>query len=390
MGAIGGLIGLGGGVSGTGIGAANAASISNPVTPTQIQNAYTWQQAAQGQQQDLLNALQAQNGLSNQNQVYGQLQGVASGAVNPAQAQFNQNTAANVANQAALMAGQRGASSNVGLMARQIGQNQGALQQQAVGQEASQQAQNQIAAIGQAGQLATTQVGQQIGQTNANVGTQQAEQANLLGAQGQFNQASAQSQQSVNQLTGTAMGNQAQAIFPRLADGGTVPSAQPAQKSYNNMIPGYNTYQAASNVYKGVSAFGKFLNNMISPTPPANPVPTPSPTVEQSGAPQDIESDEAGEVGAADAGTAAAAPDAVAEAAAFAAYGGDIGSKLKKGGHVPGKAKVKGNSYKNDNVKALLSPGEGVIDRETMQDPGPHGQAARALIAAINAKKGGK
>jgi hypothetical protein len=198
MGAIGGLIGLSGGAAGSGFAAPQQAQLTAPTNTGQIGTAYTGTQGAMTGQQALLQALQAQNGLGNQAQVYGQLQGIASGTVNPAQAQFAKNTAQNVGNQAALMAGQRGASQNVGLIARQAAQQGAGIQQQAVGQEAAQQAQNQIAAIGQAGQLATTQAGQQIGQTNANVSAQQAEQQNLLQALQGYNTNQVQSQASVN------------------------------------------------------------------------------------------------------------------------------------------------------------------------------------------------
>ena len=70
--------------------------------------------------------------------------------------------------------------------------------------------------------------------------------------------------------------------------------------------------------------------------------------------------------------------------------GGNVGSKLKSGGAVPGKAKVKGNSPKNDTIKARLSPGEGVIDRETMNHPGQVGNAARFVMAYVNNKKKAK
>lgn len=222
MGAIGGMLGLSGGANGTGFATPTGANIVNPTNQTQINQAYNGTQDSLASQQALLAALQGQNGLGNQSQVYNQLQGVASGAVNPAQAQFNQNTAANVANQAALMAGQRGASSNVGLIARQAAQQGGALQQQAAGQEATQQAQNQINAIGQAGQLATTQAGQQIGQTNALTQAQQAQQNALLAAQQGVNQANVSSQASINtgntQLANTEMGAQQQ-MFGGAAQG---------------------------------------------------------------------------------------------------------------------------------------------------------------------------
>ncbi len=43
--------------------------------------------------------------------------------------------------------------------------------------------------------------------------------------------------------------------------------------------------------------------------------------------------------------------------------------KLSEGGKVPGAAKVKGDSESNDNVPALLSPGEVVIPRTAVKDP---------------------
>src|ERR1700679_261280 len=113
---ISGLVGTAGGFKGTGVSGPNTA-----VSQGQIDQSYQ-----QNQQ-----ALQGQNGLGNQSQVYGQLQGVANGTgPNPAQAQLAQATGANTANQAALMAGQRGSAANVGLLARQAAQ-QGAANQQA-------------------------------------------------------------------------------------------------------------------------------------------------------------------------------------------------------------------------------------------------------------------
>ena len=142
MGAVGGLIGINGGNSGTGF------STPSGTNAAQLQTAYTGNQNALTSQQNLLNALQQQNGLGNQTNVYNQLQGVASGqGPNPAQAMLNQETGQNVANQAALMAGQRGASQNVGLMARQAAQQGANLQQQAVGQGASMQAQQGLNAL---------------------------------------------------------------------------------------------------------------------------------------------------------------------------------------------------------------------------------------------------
>lgn len=99
----------------------------------------------------------------------GQLQGVANGTgPNPAQAMLAQQTGANVANQGALMAGQRGASQNVGLLAREAANQGAATQQQAVGQAASLQSQQQLNALGAIGQQYQNAANANISQQNAN------------------------------------------------------------------------------------------------------------------------------------------------------------------------------------------------------------------------------
>ncbi len=176
------------------------------VNQQQLNTAYDQTQAGIKQQQDFVNALGQQGGLANQSSVFNQqqglanqLQGVANGTgPNPALAQLNQQTGRNVANQAALMAGQRGAGQNVGLMARQAAQNGANLQQQAVGQGATLQAQQQLAAMQQLqgqqanmGNMANTQVGQQqTGLSNLN-DAQLRQQQNLLGLQANVNSANA-------------------------------------------------------------------------------------------------------------------------------------------------------------------------------------------------------
>ena len=237
MGAIGGMLGTAGGAAGTGFARPEAENIVNPVTADQLSQANTGVQGSLGNQQALLQALQGQNGIGNQSQVYNQLQGIANGTgPNPALAQLNNTTGQNVANQAALMAGQRGASSNVGLMARQAGQVGGNLQQQAVGQGAALQAQQQMNAINSAGGIAGQQVNNQVGQTNANTSAQQAYQQNLLNAQGQYNASKVGMQSNINnvngQLANTMLGAQQQLIGGAMqgagmammaADGGEVP-----------------------------------------------------------------------------------------------------------------------------------------------------------------------
>lgn len=233
---------------------AQAAPIAQGVNTNQTGSAYQGVQGSLNDQAAFVNAVAGQNGLGNQSQAlssmqglggqmaanngagnqastYGQMQGLANqlgvqaqgGGPNPALAQLNQTTGQNIANQAAMAASQRGAASNVGLMARQAGQQGAATQQQAVGQAAVMRSQQQLAAEqalaqqqGQMAGVANTQVGQQQNQ-QANVANlagqqvsqqsgainnygqaQQGEQANLLNAMGQYNNSSVGMQSNMN------------------------------------------------------------------------------------------------------------------------------------------------------------------------------------------------
>lgn len=51
---------------------------------------------------------------------------------------------------------------------------------------------------------------------------------------------------------------------------------------------------------------------------------------------------------------------------------------MQKGGHVPGRAQVAGDSPRNDTVHAQLSPGEAVIPRSVVQQ---NPQAVHQLLA---------
>lgn len=203
MGSVSGLLGVGGGFQGTGIDAARKADMTSPIENGQIATAYGGTQNSLQSQQALLQALQSQQGLQNQNQVYNQTQGVINGTgPNPAQTMLNQATGQNVQNQAALMAGQRGASQNVGLIARQAAQQGSQIQQQAAGQAANMQAQQSLNAIGQAGSIAGNQVANQIGQTNANTQANQAQHQALMNAQLGVNSNNTGMQSNINNING--------------------------------------------------------------------------------------------------------------------------------------------------------------------------------------------
>lgn len=415
MGAIGGMLGLNGGVSGTGMPAPSGIPLLQGTDPTQINSAYAGAQSSLRSQQALLEALQAQNGIGNQSQVYGQLQGVVNGTgPNPAQAMLNQATGQNVANQAALMAGQRGASANAGLMARQAAQQGAGIQQNAVGQAATLQANQALGALGAAGNMANQQVANQIGATTANTQAHQSEQQILQNALAQQNNANVNMQGNLNNtntqladrgmqgqqgMIGGLLGGLGSAIG--MAEGGVTPEGP--QSSFGRFLQGWagsgtsapisgasipmvQASPGAQSLQNGMSGFvqgvGKAMKGSGSVEGYSMPefggqFSTPAPTL---GMNTNLS------------GPAVAAPAPAYSLGVSTAFarGGNVGSQLKSGGNVPGTAQVAGNSTRNDTVKALLSPGELVVDRETMKDPGPMGQTARLLAAAIEAKKRGK
>lgn len=346
-----GLGGQGGAWQASGPGGQGTTAIQNPVTAEQTQ-------AALAQQQNFLNQSAAQNGLGNQSQVYNQMQGLvpqlqdlANGTgPNPAQAQLAQATAQNVAQTAALQGGQRGGNANVGMLARQIGQQGANTQQQAAGQAATLGAQQQLAGIGalqnqQAalGSLAGNQVAQQqsglqqyAGNTLAGIGQQNqsnvAQQSNLnsTNAEIQAKQAAAG-----NGLLGGALGALGTAVAGPLGSllGGSL--GEGVTKALSPVAP-----QKAPGLARGgqVSGLSEYLGGMDD---------TPA-----------------------------------------MATGGKVNKDMRTGGKVPGKPKVGGtkDSYKNDTVPAKLSPGEIVLPRSVTKSEDPAGNAAK-FVAAVLAKQ---
>jgi hypothetical protein len=452
MGAIGGMLGLGGGASGTGFNAPSGVALYNPAGQANLSGAQTGVNNSMAQQQALLQALQSQNALANQNQVYGQLQGIAAGTgPNPAQTMLNQATGQNVANQAALMAGQRGANANVGLIARQAAQQGAQTQQQAAGQAASLQAQQSLNAIGQAGGMANTQAGNLVGQTNANTQAQQAEQAALLQAQNAYNQAQVGMQSSVNagntQLANTGMqgqqgliGGLMNGIGAMFADGGSVGN-MPGVTDPNSLDSEVNATAtqpvAPAAPTQPMSKFGKFIKGSFGGVNmsggQSSGVATTGPGALQQGmsslvsglgrafksdpnAPistsdNDITGGSSMAGGPADTMGAPAADSGIADVA-FAAKGGKVPAMVSPGEQylkpqeakavadgkaspkqvgkiIPGKPKFKGNNYANDVVPANLDEGGVVIPNSVMQSKNPAEGAAR-FVRAVMAKKGMK
>lgn len=381
MGSIGGLMGLGGGTGGTGFNASSSGT--NP--------------------QQLAAALQAAQGaVGNQQQVYGQLQNVAAGqGPNPAQAMLNQATGQNVQNQAALQAGQRGAAANVGLMARNAGLQGANIQQQAAGQGATMQAQQALNALNSAGGVASGITAAQQNEQNILQGANTASQ----NIQGNLANTTMQGQQAMlgglmqgigsgaSAISGKAYGGEVQ----NFDDGGDVDAAPddssqdiaPVQQQQSQMsdpmdqIVNESNMQSAQNPVGPQSQFGQALNNQAQGQMPQYATSNPGSQALQSGMASMISGGKSSSGG----GGSGGGLGGLMSLAAMMAKGGNVGDRLKSGGHVPGEAKQKGNSYKNDTVKALLSPGEVVIPKSVMESSDPARGAAEFVQAVMSKKR---
>ncbi len=454
MGALGGPLGLSGGAAGTGFDAPSNANIQGTISAPQVGQAYDQSQNSLQQQQALLNALQGQGGLQKQNEVYNQsqglagqmanangvqnlsnaiggLQGVANGTgPNPAIAALNQATGQNVANQAALMAGQRGAGANVGLIARQAAMQGANTQQQAAGQAATMQAQQSLNALGQIGGLSSNQVAQQqaqqqalsgmantqaanqIGQTGANVTANQAQYGNAANAMNALNQNQVAMQGNINSNNAALANTQLQAghaiggsmmnsaggmmsMIPMGAEGGeVVGEEQPLQPQ---------PMQQPLQPQGAASSFGQFLTGVTSGSAPS--VPGAGSVTDAAAGTWAQGSNKGGGGGSSGGGGGMSSMmgkmggggggmskgglvDVMVspgekivspEKAQSVAKGGKVDGKK-----VPGKAEAKGDSLKNDKVHAKLEPGTIVVKR-TRADNDPEG-----FVRAVLAKRGRK
>lgn len=366
---------LGGSTNNSGF-QAQGANILQPTTVDQANAAYAQSQNALAQQQQLAQALAGQNGIGNQSSVFNQLQGVANGTgPNPAAAQLAQATGANTANQAALMAGQRGAGANVGLLARQAAQQGAANQQNAIGQAATLQANQSLGALGQLGGIAGQQVAQQQSAVGGLNSVAQGEQGQILGgiqAQNNANVGMQSNQNSTNaSMASTNANNSAGAIGGLFngagslaatngllgsgaqkaalagvgfALGGVVENPKVAQVPSKDRFTGAlapHIQHMAEIYHPDKFAGGGRVNAMVSPGEMYLP-------------PQKAE--------------------AVAEGRA---------NPMKEGKKVPGKAEVKGNSLKNDVVPAKLEEGGIVVPRTVMQSKDPVSAVAKFVEAHI-------
>ena len=412
------LGGLFGGGSGANWQAEYAAS------PAQAQQLYNQQQQALRNQRAFTQALQAQTPQAIQQQMMlgRELSGAVQGqGPSVAQAQLAETTGQNVARQGAMLAGQRGASANVGLMGRNIAQTGAQAQQQAAGQAATLRAQEQLAARQQLAALSGQQLGQVQGAQQLGIQGTTAAQQNILDAIARRNQTQALiasgNQGFQSGLIGGLIGGAGQLIG--LAEGGEVTKDKEDEKEKEEtagqrfskgfqagMAGAQGNYQAGMQAGMGAGkAIGGALAGLFKPgvkgqtqggyaganlgvptqmPAPVNPVVTPQ-TIGQMQIPQYQPGfAEGGKVPAmVSPGEKYLPPQEVKKVAA--------GQKEphKAGVKIPGQAKVAGDSLKNDTVPMTLEEGGIVIPRSVMNSKDPAEQA-RKFVAAVLAKKQSK
>lgn len=350
--------------------------ITDPVTGQQISSANQSTQESLAKQNAFVNALAAQNGIGNQSQVYNQLQDVVAGkGPNPATAMLANATGANNANTAALMASQRGAAVNPGMIARLAARQGAANQQNAAGQAAELQAQQSLGALGQAGSLATTQVGQQQNAINALQQGQLTNQGQLLGAQGQYNAALTAGQGNVNAVNQEQNRLNAQEMAGALSGVGAAATALAPTKSTNPAAPNVGTSSTST---------------PTTVTPAANQTATMQPVTAYADGgmikPKSFVAAHLKRMAHGEQVPALLSPGEhylpPQEVKAVVEGKKDV---LKAGKVVPGKPKYRGNDYRNDVVPRTLKSGGVVIPNKVLQSSQPH-EMAEKFVAAIVAR----
>jgi len=382
-------------------------TVTSPISQDQVNQLYGQTQTGLNQQQALLTALAQQHGLQNQSNVYNQLSNVAAGqGPNPALAQLANTTGQNVQQQAAMMAGQRGAGQNVGLMARQAAQAGGNIQQQATGQAAALQAQQQMNALSQMGGMANQQAQQQLNAQNAYNQALLANQAQGIGAitnqnqqaiaqQNAINQMNAQQAAGQQQMQGQVIGGLMQGagalagtMFGGPAGGMAGAAAGQALAPMAGQVLGSSTRgMTMQNEAEGGLIKTKYAEGGDVPTPDVNPVQQiqsgPQSMFGRFLANPQASFAKGGKVPAmVSPGEVYLKPNEVQQVAQGA-------NPMHVGEKIPGQPKVDDNKnrYENDTVPKTLDEGGIVLPRSVTQSNDPDTKA-RQFVANILNKKG--
>jgi hypothetical protein len=286
------------------------------------------------------------------NQLAQQLQAQAQGqGPNLANQQLQNFTGQNVANQAALMAGQRGSSANPGLIARQAAQVGAGAQQTAAGQAAQNVLQQQLAAQQQLGGLYGTQIqganqaysGVQSGINASNqIGSQEAQQ-NASTAGGILG--------GIGNAAGAALGNisglnPTQAYSNSYAEGGEIEPLRAKLPNKHPSIPEHLQHIAAIRYPRSLNmAEGGKAESVPVKVSPGERILNPSKA-------KDVKDGKA--------------------------------DPIKASKPVPGKAKVSGDSYANDTVPKNVKAGSIVLPRSVTQHHNAP-QAAFDFVSKVQA-----
>lgn len=302
------------------------------------------------------------NNVQAQNNLLAALQGQANGTgPNPAQAMFNQSTNQNIDQNSGMIASQKGI--NPALATRQASMNAANMGQQAAGQAATMQAQQQVNAQNQMGNVA------------GQIGSQALNQQNIA-QQGFY------APQSIN--AGVATGN---AKNNAGLIGGLMGAGGAAFMAEGGMVdkPGYAEGGMIGNQeLDPMSSATAFFNSQLNA-----PVDIWKMTSMNGGKSPGSEMGTmaGGAMDSSGMGGATSMPMMNTGATMMAAHGG---MSMKQGGKVPGKAQVSGDSYANDTIDAKLSPHEIVIPRSITMGKNP-GDMAKKFVEeqlAKHAEKG--
>lgn len=308
-----------------------------------------------------------------QQQVAGMLMNTAQGnGPNIAGQQLQQATNENVANASGILSSAKGL--NPALAARLAAQQAGSLGQQAAGQSAITAGQQSLAATQALGNSNLEQQGiiqhgiDTSNQVNAGVASGNQQMAGKLAG-------------GVIGGIGSSLGLAHGGMVPHYADGGAVnpfvqqPTAGP-QSTAGKFLSGFGSTMAPqgaqadplqSGISSGISGALKAAFGKGTPSAPAAPI----------GGSQASDYSSLSDYGTG---------NNIGDYTSLNAKGGMPEDNMVSGGNVPGKAKVKDDSYSNDVVPAELSPGEIVIPRHiTMHKDAP--EMAAAFVKAALAKK---
>jgi hypothetical protein len=302
-----------------------------------------------------LEALKAGQGNLNsattgQNALIAQLQAQANGqGPNPAQAMLNQATNNNIAQNTGMIASTKGI--NPALAARQASMNAANMNQQAAGQGAIMNAQQQLNAQNAQAGVLNNMATQALNQQNI-------AQEGFYAPQNINAGVSAGNAKTNAQLTGGLMQSAGQAAMMMAAHGGMVP-----QYAGGGMIS-----NPSLDPVSNAASFFHEQNNQDVKMPNSSPM-MRKPSAEEPAVPTPATGGGATGVGQ----------------AAMPFYQG--GMSMKPGGQVPGQGQVSGDSYSNDTVPAMLSPKEIVIPRSITMGKNP-GEEAKKFVEAELAKHG--